>query len=298
MRCYILIRALLFELLLQQVSAAFGATASSIRAIYLFKDVLKSNTASLKSSGFNSVIIFGVGIIDNGDIMYYSNTPGSTDTLVASNGSYVGGAALADKVSSFKTGDTGINRIEISMNAQHVRDLMANPGPGPETRVYRNFAALKEAWKLDAVNNDDESIYDVASTVTFAKMLGKVGLKYTIAPYTYTSFWTSVKTQVNSGLAEPNLLLDRVYLQCYDGGAGNDPGSWQNTLGMKVVPLVWVTNDSKPSQGITAAQARSRFTSWNSRSAVAGGGYWNDYDIEKMGLSYTAYGEVLTSVFP
>ncbi|KAI0377883.1 hypothetical protein F5Y04DRAFT_171167 [Hypomontagnella monticulosa] len=298
MRYYLLIRALLFELLLQHVSAAFGATASSIRAIYLFKDVLKSNTASLKSSGFNSVIIFGIGIIDNGDIMYYSNTPGSVDTLVASNGSYIGGAALADKVSSFKTGSTGINRIEISMNAQHVRDLMQNPGPGPETRVYRNFAALKEAWKLDAVNNDDESIYDVASTVTFAKMLGSVGLKYTIAPYTNTRFWTSVKTQVNSGLSEPNLLLDRAYLQCYDGGAGNDPGSWQTTLGMKVVPLVWVTNDSKPSQGITAAQARSRFTSWNSRSPVAGGGYWNDYDIEKMGLSYTAYGDVLTSIFP
>ncbi|KAI6083988.1 hypothetical protein F4821DRAFT_181309 [Hypoxylon rubiginosum] len=293
MKYYALATALLFQLFL------YHATAASIRSIYLFKDVLKSNTASLTTSGFNSLIIFGVGILENGDIMYYSNTPGSVDTLLTSNGTYVGGTALSDKVRSFKTAaGTGINRVEISMNSQHVRELLANPGPGPNTPLYRSFEALKEAWTLDAVNNDDESIYDAASTVAFAQMLGKIGYKYTIAPYTNIRHWTTVKTQANSGLQEPNLLLDRVYLQCYDGGAGNDPASWQSTLGLKVVPLIWVTNDSKPSQGTTATQAQSKFASWNSRSALAGGGYWNDYDIEKMGLSYSAYANVLTSVFP
>ncbi|KAI1384550.1 uncharacterized protein F4822DRAFT_433094 [Hypoxylon trugodes] len=299
MNCYALMRALLLGLFFQYVCAAPIADSSSIRAIYLFKDVLKSNTTAIKTSGFNTLVIFGVGILENGDIMYYSNTPGSKDTLIASNGGYVGGDALAEKVSGFKKGDeTGINRVEISMNSQHVLDLMRTPGPGATTPLYRNFAALKAAWSLDAVNNDDESIYDASSTVAFAKMLGEAGYKYTIAPYTNTRHWASVTTQANSGLKEPDLLLDRVYLQCYDGGAGNDPGSWQSTLGMKVVPLIWVTNDSKPSQGTTASQARSRFSSWNSRSTIAGGGYWNDYDIEKMGLSYTAYGDVLKSIFP
>jgi hypothetical protein len=293
MKSYALTRILLFELLLQCVVAA------SIRSIFLFKDVMKSNTAALKTSGFNSVIIFGIGILDNGDIKYYSNTPGSVDVVVASNGAYVGGDALAEKVRSFKTdNDTNIDRMEISMNSQHVRDLMANPGPGVETPLYQNFKALKTAWLLDAVNNDDESLDDVASTVTFAKMLGTMGYKYTIAPYTNTRFWSSLKTQLNAGLNEPDLLLDRVYLQCYDGGAANDPGSWQRTLGMKVVPLVWVTNDSKPSQGTTAAQARTKFSRWNQQNSLGGGGYWNDYDIEKMGLSYKQYGDVLTSVFP
>ncbi len=241
---------------------------------------MKSNTVSLKTSGFNTVIIFNIGILDNGDIMYYSNTAGSKDALVAGNGTYVGGVALAEKILSFKGNATGIDRVEISMNAQHVRDLMRNPGPGATTTLYRNFEALKTAWSLDALNNDDESIYDVNSTVAFARMLGTIGYKYTIAPYTNTGFWVSVKTQLNNGLENP--LLDRVYLQCYDGGASNDPRSWQNTLGMKVIPLVWVTNDSKPSQGTTSTQARSKFASWNTRSALAGGGYWNDYDIEKM----------------
>jgi hypothetical protein len=287
------VRVLLFGLLLwQQVCAA------SIRSIFLFKDVMKSNTTALKTSGFNSLIMFGVGILGNGDIMYYSNTPGSKDVLIASNGSYVGGDALASKVRSFKTNETSIDRLEVSMNSQHVKDLMSRPGPGADTPLYRNFQALKEAWSLDAVNNDDESIYDVASTVAFGKMLGTAGFKYTIAPYTNTRFWTSITSQLNSGLKEPDLLMDRVYLQCYDGGANNNPASWRSSLGMKVVPLIWVTNDSKPSYGTSAAQARSRFTGWNQQGSLAGGGYWNDYDIEKMGLSYRDYGNVLSTIFP
>jgi hypothetical protein len=242
MKPEILGKILLFEVLLQYVFAA------SIRSIFLFKDVMKSNTAALKTSGFNVLIIFGVGVLDNGDIKYYSNTPGSKEVLIASNGAYVGGAALANKVRSFKTGNnTG-------------RTLMAKPGAGADTRLYRNFKALKSAWSLDAVNNDDEKVYDVASTVAFARMLSKIGYKYIIAPYTNTRFWSSVKTQLNRGLKDSDLLLDRVYLQCYDGGARNDPSNWQRALGMKVVPLVWVTNDSKPSQGHTAAQARNKFS--------------------------------------
>ena len=292
MKSQALLRALLLELLLG------CALAANIRAIFCFKDVMKSNTTALKTSGFNTLIMFGIGILDNGDIKYYSNTPGSQDVVVASGGSYVGGAALAEKVRSFKEGTTGVNRVEISMNSQHVKNLMAKPGPGADTPLYRNFAALKTAWGLDAVNNDDESLYDVASTVAFAKMLGTVGYKYTIAPYTNTRFWTSLVTQANSGLKEPDLLLDRVYLQCYDGGAGNDPRNWESNLKMKVVPLLWVTNDSKPSYSTTASQARNKFSSWHQRSALAGGGYWNDYDIEKMRSSYQDYGAVLTSVFP
>lgn len=291
MRILTLIRILLLELFIQHVAA-------DVRAIYLFKDVLKSNTTALTTSSFNSVVIFGVGILDDGSIMYYSNTPGSSDIVVAKGGAYVGGSALAAKVTSLKASGSGINRVEICMNSQHVKDLMNKPGPGTDTPLAKNFAALKQAWGLDAVNNDDESLYDVASTVTFAKMLGKLGYKYTIAPYTNINFWISLRTQANQGLAEPNLLLDRAYLQCYDGGAGNVPSDWANRLGLKVVPLVWVTNDAKPSFGTTAPQAKTKFSNWKAKGGLAGGGYWNDYDIEKMKLSYKEYGDVLASTFP
>jgi hypothetical protein len=183
------------------------------------------------------------------------------------------------------------------MNSNNVLNLMAKPGPGAETPLYRNFKALKTAWSLDAVNNDDEAIYDLTSTVNFARMLGKAGYKYTIAPYTKTQFWVTLQSQLNGGVEGQDRLLDRVYLQCYDGGARNDPESWQQALGTKVVPVLWVTNDSKPSQGRTVTQVRANFTNWQQRNVLGGGGYWNDYDIEKMNLSYTNYGDVLTSIF-
>ncbi|KAL2168852.1 hypothetical protein VTG60DRAFT_6754 [Thermothelomyces hinnuleus] len=315
MKIHALLGSLVFQALHSHVLAGGG-----IRSIYLFKDVMKSNTTALKTSGFNTLIIFGIGVLANGDIMYYSNTPGSTDVLVASNGTYTGGDALAARVRSFKEeggggggggqgAGTTVDRVEISMNAQNVRQLMAAYDPAdPEgSAAYRNFATLREAWDLDAVNNDDESIYDAASTVAFARMLGRIGYRYTIAPYDAgaAAFWRQVVTGANADAAGDGdgdgggpPLLDRVYLQLYDGGAANLPGGWQDYLGMKVVPLLWVVNDSKPRFGQTPAQARERFARWSREDGVAGGGYWNDYDIEKMGSSYAEYGAVLTDIFP
>lgn len=266
--------------------------AQNIRAIYLFKDVLKSNTTALTQSGFNSAIMFGVGVVANGDIMYYSNTPGSSDVLVASGGQYVGGAALQNKVRSLKGSGSKITRLEICMNSQNIRELMSSPGPGSNTNIYRNFAALKTAWNLDAVNNNDEALYHVPSTVAFGRMVGAIGYKYSASPYTRISFYQDLKSQLGAA------LMDRFYLQCYDGGAGNDPLQWQAQLGAKVVPLLWVVNDSKPSYGQNPAQARSKFAAWKARGELGGAGYWNEFDIEKMNLSYTDYANVLNDLFP
>ncbi|KAJ2969383.1 hypothetical protein NUW58_g10002 [Xylaria curta] len=71
MKHSLFIGTLLFELLLQSYALALNQAASDIRSIYLFKDVLKSNTTALKTTGFNTVIMFGVGILGNGDIMVW-----------------------------------------------------------------------------------------------------------------------------------------------------------------------------------------------------------------------------------
>jgi hypothetical protein len=66
---------------------------------------------------------------------------------------------------------------------------------------------------------------------------------------------------------------------------------------MRLVPILWVVNDAKPSQGKTPSQSQILFDRWNLGKSAAGGGYWNDYDIEKMNSSYTAYANVLDTVF-
>lgn len=312
MKSFSLMYAALAGLLLSTTTAASavasaGNATASIRSIFLFKDVLESNTTALMTSGFNTVILFSFGVLGNGDVVYYTTNTvtGGIHTTVASNGSYVGGTSLAAKVQSFKSAPlSSINRVEVSMSSsgtafQNVSALIRRDGTGAETVLARNFAALQAAWSLDAFNNDDESVYDVASTVRFAQLLSMAGFPhYTISPYTNMRFWAAVLKGI------PGDTLDRVYLQEYDGGAGNDPSSWQAALGgtAAMVPILWVTNDSKPSQGTTAAKAATRFRRWASSTSkspgVAGGGYWNDYDIEKMKSSYTAYGNALAAAFP
>ncbi|KAK1573757.1 coagulation factor 5/8 type domain-containing protein [Colletotrichum navitas] len=293
--------AVLVALLLHGSLLIYAAADTGVKSIFLFKDVLQSNTTALKTAGFDSLVIFRIGVLDNGDLVYYSTGDAgeAVDAPVVTNGAYVGGAALADKIRSFKTGTTNIDRVEVSLVShdttfQNIRDLINADGPGPDTVLYKNFETLKTEWHLDAFNNDDEGVYDVSSTVEFAQLLGAIGYRYSIAPYTNSAFWTTIKREIDA--AAPG-LFDRVYLQVYDGGAGNDPGSWQTALGTKAIPLLWVINDAKPSQGVTAAQAQQRFRSWSSQYAVAGGGYWNDYDIEKMGSSYADYAAALASVF-
>ncbi|KKY37445.1 putative coagulation factor 5 8 type domain-containing protein [Diaporthe ampelina] len=231
--------------------------AASTTAIFLFKDVLQSNTTALKTSGFNTLLIFRIGVLENGDLVYYStgDAGDAVDAPVITGGAY-----------------TLIDRVEVSLVSHdatfvNIRNLVNANGTGAGTPLYNNFEALFSAWGLDAFNNDDESVYDVASTVSFAKLLGGIGYRYSIAPYTNTGFWASVAQQLPG-------LLDRVYLQVYDGGAGNDPGAWQDALGLKVTPVVWVTNDAKPSQGNTPEQAQAKFTNWNSQYSVDGGGMW------------------------
>lgn len=285
------------------VGGVSSVTAAAPKSMFLFKDVLQSNTTGLTTSGFNTLLIFRIGLTDAGDLVYYSTGDAgeAVDAPVVSGGVYTGGAALSDKIRSFKTAvSTQVDRVEVSLVShdttfQIIRDLVASEGTGPESTLYRNFAALAAAWDVDALNNDDEGVYDMTSTVAFAKMLGGLGLQYTIAPYTNSAFWADAVGRINT---DQKKLLDRVYLQVYDGGAGNDPASWQKALGgMKIAPVEWVINDAKPSEGTSPEAAQAEFARWFSEGSVEGAGYWNDYDVEKMGSSYTAYGKVLTDVF-
>lgn len=278
-----------------------SAAPLDVKTIFLFKNVLESNTAAIKSVGFNTAIIFRISVTATGDLVYYSvgNDGAEIETPIVTDGAYVGGSTLSSKVQSLKQAPTQINRVEICLVShdatfQNIRDLVTAQGTGTTTALYKNFQALKTAWNLDGVTDDDESVYHVASTVNFATMLGDIGYKFTFTPYTNSSFWKNVKNQVNA--ASPG-LVDRVYLQCYDGGAGNNPGTWQTILGMKVIPMLWVTNDYKPYAGVTAAQAKTKFENWYASYAIAGGAFWNEYDIEKMGSSYTAYANAL-DVYP
>jgi hypothetical protein len=83
---------------------------------------------------------------------------------------------------------------------------------------------LRSGLGIDAVCFDDEATYDAASASQFGQMCIAAGLKVTLCPYTNPGFWQTVKSNLGP-------LCDHVYLQCYEGGAGNDPATWNSYFG-------------------------------------------------------------------
>lgn len=232
----------------------------------------------LRESGYNTVIIWSVHVHSNGDLYINGN-------LVCSGGAYVGQAAWKTQWATLRQAPTTINRVELSVGAagctdfEGISDLIAANGTGKNTVLYKNFAALIAATGADAINYDDESLYDVASSVSFGQMCNAMGVKVTLCPYSNTNFWADVKTQLGS-------TVDRVYLQCYDGGAGNDPEEWTNNMGMKVIPGLWGKNSS-------ASDVGSYMGSW--KNSISGGFMWQ-YDEMPAGQP-KLYASAINSAF-
>lgn len=217
----------------------------------------------LKQSGFTTVMLWTIHVHGNGDLYY-------NDQLVVSNGAYVGDSAWPARLATLKQAPTSVKRLEISVGSwgvsdfQNIKNLIAAQGTGTNSILYKNFAALKTATMADAVSFDNEDLYDVNSSVSFGSMLAGLGYKITLCPYTNVSYWKSVKSQLGAS-------VDRIYLQVYDGGAGNDPAYWSSQMGMTVMPGL----DSKTSGGgHTPGQVASRMAEWKAQAGIHGGFIW------------------------
>ena len=226
---------------------------------------------TMRASGFSTMILWSIHVHTNGDLVL-------NDVPIFSNGSYVGSdAAWPSKVASLKTAPTSVTRVEFSVGSAGVADfetiesLILSQGTGPSSILYRNFSALKAAIPIvDAIDYDDESNYDVASTVALSIMLGDLGYKVTLCPYTNSSFWTAVYNQTN---AQRPGLVDRVLLQVYAGGASNNPVTWSGYFGgLQVEAGLWSRHGTNCGTGDTPSSVRTKMTNW--RSAVGGGWMW------------------------
>lgn len=241
------------------VSAAFTAIyASDGNDGYTFTGCF--TVANLKASCWNSVIMFAASVQSNGDI-----TAGGT-TLVH-NGVYMGDANWGANVTNLKTPPTSVTRYELCVGGwgdtsyANIENIINSQGA--YGILYTNFKALKNACPgLDAINDDDEGNYDLNSSIAFGQMLyNSCGLKFTQVPYQNQSFWVALKN--NLGAA-----CDLVYLQCYQGGAGNDPGNWDAAYGggFHVIP-----------GEETNYASQSQFTTWATNDGVTGGFFWPDW---------------------
>lgn len=212
-----------------------------------------------KASGFTTLIAFAMHVDADGTLEIGGGP-------VCSNGVYIGPGNWGSLVSALKTPPTTVTRYEVCIGGwqdssyDNIKSLVLAQGTGPGSILYRNFQALKNALPgIDAIDDDDEQTYDLASSTSFANLLGGLGYKFTFAPYTQQTFWTSLYNAVTN--------CDYIYLQCYSGGAGNSPTQWNTAFGhgVKVVPGQ-ESNTSNP----------ANYRTWTTQTGVQGGFYYPD----------------------
>ena len=195
----------------------------------------------LKNTDYNTLMLWSVHVQKNGDLHM-------NDIPIVQNGKLINNNALRTW-QAIREKCPNITRIELSIGGwgctdfENIRDLIQKEGTGENTTLYQNFKCLMEATGANAVNYDDESCYDIDSSVAFGKMCLSLGMKVTLCPYTRESYWRGVFTGL--GGAEN---VDRVYLQCYVGGAGNNPITWARYFPGANLVLGYYNAEKTPAQ--------------------------------------------------
>jgi len=246
----------------------FQAGAMAQSSIYVgghFRRERPGTVTTLKASGFSTVILFNVDVDGSGNLSMDGQA-------LCTNGSYTFGSTnptYIGDVTDLKNGATSVNRVECCVGGwgnqsyANIRSLINAQGAGSGTNLYRNFQALKSAIPaIDAINNDDEGAYDVNTATAFHVMLKDLGYKSTFAPYMNQSFWSQLAANVNN--QRPG-AVDRIYLQCYEGGAGNNPNDWH----LSGIPLHAGLENFDSS-----ATVSSKMSAWKANSGVVGGFLW------------------------
>ena len=254
---------------------------------------------ALKASGYTTAIIFNVTVEEDGTLItdydWANQRPAEAGGIICKDGKYVFGEYqphFADDVKSLLEAPTSISRVEFCIggwgNGSYgkVAKLIAAHGTGPETTLYKNFKALKEAIpEVVAINDDQEQDYDVNAATAFHRMLAQIGYKTTIAPYTQKLFWQQLVANLN---AETE-ICDLVYLQTYGGGAYNNPNDWK-VFGN--LPM-YVGFDNESSSDLS--DMKTRFTDWRDNAGAEGGFIWN-YNNESRNLNQWA--TTINRIFP
>lgn len=229
---------------------------------------------NLRSSGFTTVVLWTIHVHSNGDL-YFNNS------LVVHDGVYVGHSAWPGQLATLLQPPTSVNRIEVSVGSAGVDDwgtidqLISSQGTGTSSILYRNFSALRAATGAVAIDSDDEEDYNLSGAEAFAHMILGMGYSsFTIVPYTNESYWAQLKSDLGSS-------LDRVYLQDYAGGTGNDPAQWSQALGITVMPGLWSKNGPGCESGDSPKAVQAQMAAWHRSDHITGGFMWLYDDIRK-----------------
>ena len=274
---------------LGQMNAEAQTEIKTVSGVYVGGHIRRERPqtiTNLKYSGFTYALLFNVHVDPDGTL----KTDGET---ICKDGRYVFSETqphYQQDVKDLKTPPTSIQRIEIVIGGwgndsyDNIKNLINKNGTGSTTMLYKNFKALKDAVpEIDAVNNDDEHCYDVETGAKFHIMMYNLGYKTTLAPYTYKSYWQDLCTKIR---ASKSKAVDRIMVQCYDGGAGNvnQVGSWTFTgVTERHAGLMYYSNDWSVDKNL------EQFQKWKDDGVASGGFVWV-YNSEEWDLNAWASG--------
>jgi len=238
-------------------------------ALYTGGDPTSSNINTLftaiQAASYTTAVLWAAHIDPAGNVTM-------NDDLVATNGGVVAAAQpWVQLVNNLRSGT--VNYVELSIGGDsssfhNIKNLIEQYGTGPANPFYGNLQALQSALNLDAVDYDDESEYDMNSSLALASMCAGLGMGVSICPYdtAYQTYWVNLVTKINA--ANPGAAV-AAYLQCYSGGSGNDPKQWDQAFaktGLKMTAGLWVSSS-------TPAQVQSQLAAWVSNSTPLAGGF-------------------------
>lgn len=230
-----------------------------------------TNIAELRKAGFTELLVWSVEVGATGDLNLNGEFP------LTSNGDYIGAQTwphFARDLQNIKLGT--VTRITFSIGSsnfgdfQNIKALVDSQGTGPDSILYKDFAALAQALPVDAIDLDDENGYDSESTIKFALMLGGLGYHVTIDPYTNNTYWKSLVSNINAQMPG---VVDGVHLQTYAGGAGNNPCSATWQFGdVPVLPGLSDQHSAPPY--LTPQQAKDKLKTWHATCGITGAWLW------------------------
>lgn len=183
---------------------------------------------NLIAAQYPAVILWSLHVNSSGDLIM-------NNTQIVSNGVYQEAqpmnlptrlAALYQKGISiiFSVGAGGTS------DYMNINNLINQYGIGPSNPLYTNFAALKTAMvnaggNIDAIDFDNEDYLESEVMVNFGTLLADIGFSsVTFCPYSDLSVWQDTLKQLVQSFGPD--FVSAVHLQCYSGGAYNDPQQW------------------------------------------------------------------------
>lgn len=200
------------------------------------RNVPATNQAQLtqiQQSGFTTVILWTIHVDADGALVYNDTVIVSADGIFSNTFNYL--PPLLTQLTStgsvqqvlFCIGSGGVNDFH------HIQTLLSTQ-QGKVTLV-RNFSALAAALPIDGYDFDDEDLFDADVDAQLTEILcSNNRMIVTYCPYTLQSVWSSAVEQVYAWDQQQNPPLGQSVrwwnLQCYSGGAFNNPLDWAKAL--------------------------------------------------------------------